>query len=78
MDAQTFLDNFGTIAEAPGGVDRLRELILDLAVRGQTRRRIPLTNGQPSGARKGQQIERGEREASGELPGPPVRVTGCA
>ena len=35
MDAQTFLDNFGTIADAPGGVDRLRELILDLAVRGQ-------------------------------------------
>ena len=35
MDAQTFLDNFGTIAEAPGGIDRLRELILDLAVRGQ-------------------------------------------
>ena len=35
MDAQIFLDNFGTIADAPGGVDRLRELILDLAVRGQ-------------------------------------------
>lgn len=35
MDAQTFLDNFATIAEAPGGVQRLRELVLDLAVRGQ-------------------------------------------
>ena len=35
MDAQTFLDNFGTIAEAPGGVDRLRELILDLAISGR-------------------------------------------
>lgn len=35
MDAQTFLDNFGTIAEAPRGTERLRELILDLAVRGR-------------------------------------------
>jgi len=35
MDARTLLDNLGTIADAPGGVDRLRELILDLAVRGQ-------------------------------------------
>lgn len=35
MDPRTFLDNFGTIAVAPGGVDRLRELILDLAVHGQ-------------------------------------------
>ena len=35
MDAKTFFDNFGTIANAPGGVARLRELILDLAVRGE-------------------------------------------
>jgi type I restriction enzyme, S subunit len=35
MDAQIFLDNFGTIAEAPGGVQRLRELVLDLAVQGR-------------------------------------------
>ena len=35
MDAQTFLDSFPTIAEAPGGVDRLRELILDLALSGR-------------------------------------------
>jgi type I restriction enzyme S subunit len=35
MEAQTFLDNVGTIAEAPGGVDRLRDLVLDLAVRGR-------------------------------------------
>jgi type I restriction enzyme S subunit len=34
MDAQTFLSNSDVIAEAPGGVDRLRQLILDLAVRG--------------------------------------------
>lgn len=35
MDAATFLDNFGAIAEAPGGIDRLREMILKTAVRGQ-------------------------------------------
>ena len=35
MDTTAFLDNFSTIADAPGGIDRLRELILDLAVRGE-------------------------------------------
>lgn len=35
MDAQTFLDNFATIAEAPGGVRRLRDLVLGLAVTGR-------------------------------------------
>lgn len=35
MDAQTFLDNFATIAEAPGGVQRLRDLVLELAVSGR-------------------------------------------
>lgn len=35
MDAQTFLDNFVTIAEAPGGVQRLRDLVLELAVSGR-------------------------------------------
>jgi type I restriction enzyme, S subunit len=35
MHTQTFLDNFATIAEAPGGVQRLRDLVLDLAVCGR-------------------------------------------
>ncbi|UJB71091.1 restriction endonuclease subunit S [Acaryochloris sp. 'Moss Beach'] len=35
MNLQTFWENFEVIAEAPGGVQRLRELILDLAVRGK-------------------------------------------
>ncbi len=35
MDAQQFLAEFGHIANAPGGVARLRELILDLAIRGE-------------------------------------------
>ena len=35
MDSNTFFDNFETIANAPGGISRLRELILDLAVNGK-------------------------------------------
>lgn len=35
MDAQQFLAEFGHIANAPGGVGRLRELILQLAVQGK-------------------------------------------
>ena len=35
MDTKTFFENFETIANAPGGIARLRELILDLAVRGK-------------------------------------------
>lgn len=34
MDAQTFLENFATVADAPGGAKRLRELVLNLAFRG--------------------------------------------
>jgi type I restriction enzyme S subunit len=35
MDLKTFLENFDAIAEAPGGIPKLRSLILDLAVRGK-------------------------------------------
>ena len=35
MNKQGFLDSFGYIADAPGGIDKLRRLILDLAVRGR-------------------------------------------
>jgi type I restriction enzyme S subunit len=35
MDFKTFLENFEVIAEAPGGIPKLRELILDLAMRGK-------------------------------------------
>ena len=46
MDAQTFLDNFATIADAPGGVQRLRDLVLNLAFCG---RLTCGTAGDPSG-----------------------------
>ncbi len=35
MDLQLFFDNFEVIAAAPNGVKKLRELILQLAVRGK-------------------------------------------
>jgi type I restriction enzyme S subunit len=35
MDLKTFFEQFDTIAEAPGGIQRLRSLILDMAVRGK-------------------------------------------
>lgn len=35
MNKQTFVESFAYIADTPGGVDRLRRLILDRAVRGQ-------------------------------------------
>lgn len=34
MNAQTFLDNFTTIAEAPGGAQRLRGMVVNLALQG--------------------------------------------
>jgi type I restriction enzyme S subunit len=34
MNSKTLLDNLNTLVDAPGGILRLRELILDLAVRG--------------------------------------------
>ncbi|MFP3478555.1 MULTISPECIES: restriction endonuclease subunit S [Burkholderia] len=41
MDAQQFLAEFGHIADAPGGVARLRELVLQLAISGRLSERVP-------------------------------------
>ncbi len=35
MDTKTFLNNFQHIADAPNGVQKLRELTLTLAMRGE-------------------------------------------
>lgn len=40
MDAQRFLAEFGHIANAPGGVGRLRELVIQLAISGRLVERI--------------------------------------
>jgi restriction endonuclease S subunit len=34
MDTKTFLENFGTIADAPGGIERLRRVILEFGASG--------------------------------------------
>lgn len=44
MDTQTFLENLATIAEAPGGVQRLRDLVIDLGLQGSLTERH-LTDG---------------------------------
>ncbi len=35
MTAETFFANFGHLADAPNGVQKLRELILQFAVQGK-------------------------------------------
>ena len=35
METKSFLENFSTIVNAPGGIQRLREMILQLAVKGK-------------------------------------------
>jgi type I restriction enzyme S subunit len=35
MDTKSFLENFGTIAEAPGGIEQLRSIVLSFAVEGR-------------------------------------------
>ncbi|KAI5912632.1 restriction endonuclease subunit S [Thauera sp. 2A1] len=52
MDAQQFLAEFGHIANAPGGVARLRELVLALAVQGR------LVQQDPSDEPATKQVER--------------------
>ena len=46
MNADTLLENFEILAEAPGGIDRLREVILGLAVKGRLFRDTDLTKWQ--------------------------------
>ncbi len=48
MDAQQFLAEFGHIANAPGGVARLRELVLQLAISGRLTERVPNDIGAPA------------------------------
>ena len=49
MDLKTFFDNFEIMAEAPSGVQKLREMILQLAVQGKLvpQVRIPDDLGHP-------------------------------
>lgn len=40
MNRETFLESFDHIADAPGGIDKLRTMILDLAMRGALTSRV--------------------------------------
>ncbi len=41
MNPQSFLDEFSVIANAPGGIQRLRKMILQLAVMGKLVKQDP-------------------------------------
>ncbi len=64
MNSATLLDNFDLLAEAPGGVPKLRELILQLAVRGTL---VPQEKG--SGKGKIHHEEHEEHEGRSEKDG---------
>ena len=49
MDARTFLDNFATIADAPGGVQRLRGMVRQLAVTGRLAAPVELAERRDDG-----------------------------
>ncbi len=57
MTPQKFIEVFDTVAEAPGGIERLRELVLQLAMRG---RLVPQDDGDESAS---QLLERIQIEA---------------
>lgn len=66
MNRETFLDSFGHVAEAPGGINKLRTLILDLAMRGQlTSRHIEDEPAAEMLARA--RAEKARRIAAGEI-----------
>ncbi|QDU39717.1 Type-1 restriction enzyme EcoKI specificity protein [Maioricimonas rarisocia] len=59
MNAETFLENFGHLADAPGGVKKLREMILQLAVQGKLVEQDP--NDEPA-ERELERIAKARRE----------------
>jgi restriction endonuclease S subunit len=73
MDLTTFIDNFHLLAEAPNGIPKLREMILQLAVRGKL---VPQdSNGEPASellkkitAEKARLIAEGKIKRSNSLP----------
>ncbi|MEP3479084.1 MAG: restriction endonuclease subunit S [Fuerstiella sp.] len=82
MTPQEFLDEFGTLGEAEGGVQKLREMILELAVRGklveQDESELPaselLESIKESGANNGKKRAPRRNEASSLLHDPPFAV----
>jgi type I restriction enzyme S subunit len=65
MDAQQFLAEFGHIANAPGGVARLRELILTFAVLGKL---VPQSQDEFIDFQKMAEVEKQKLTGTSELP----------
>ncbi|MFC4783353.1 restriction endonuclease subunit S [Nocardioides sp. MAHUQ-72] len=68
MNRETFLDSFGHVAEAPGGINKLRTLILDLAVSGN------LVDQDPADEPSAQVIERIGNERAGLIAAKEIRA----
>ena len=67
MNAETFCEQFATFAEAPNGVAKLRELILQLAVQGKL---VPQdVNDEPASV-----SQRDDQSREGEAPAEPQRA----
>ena len=60
MTPAKFIEKFDTIAEAPGGIERLRELVLQLAVRGKL---VPQDPGDEPASRLLERIQLEARDA---------------
>ncbi len=66
MNPQMFLDEFGAVANAPGGVQRLREMVLQLAVMGKLVEQHP-DDGPASELLKSIETKKEELLKAGEL-----------
>jgi type I restriction enzyme, S subunit len=72
MDLQLFFDNFDVIAAAPNGVKKLRELILQLAVRGKLVPQAPAD--EPAGKLLARIREEHEVAAKQKIAKPPKKM----
>lgn len=69
MKREVFLQSFGHIADAPGGVDKLRTLVLSLAVRGALSSHDPAEAGSKVVERIAEQERAGVAGAAGAIRG---------
>jgi type I restriction enzyme, S subunit len=68
MDLTTFFEKFDQLADAPDAVEKLRELVLELAVRGQLSERLPNDQDDPAWRAF---IKEFDNRIYGSDPGPP-------
>jgi type I restriction enzyme S subunit len=69
MNPQTLLEKFDVLVEPPGAVDKLRQLVLELALRGKLLPPVAKANSEPSGqTRTNGQIKTGIPDELFEIP----------